>query len=480
MRSITALTTKVREQAEISQSLTVGEAVAVSHTPPVGLPFLLLITTVAALGGLLFGYDTAVISGAIGLLQAHFGLSATVTGWAASSALAGCVVGAVAAGKGADRFGRQRFLLLAGICFLVSALGTAAASSFSVFIAFRMAGGIGIGMASVVSPLYIAESSPAYWRGRLVAVNQLAIVLGMLLIYLVNYRIHQSGTALWNETSGWRWMFASGAFPSLLLLLLLFTVPETARFLLMKGRRVEAEQVAAKTGTDTLREILSAEERPLNSRLAASRMYSIGVMLAILQQVTGINVFLYYAPSIFAHVSHSRDVALEQTIAVGAVNVVFTVLAMVFVDRVGRKPLLVGGAIGMAVCLIGMGWSVMHQSTSASLLLYVLLYIACFALSVGPVTWILLSELFPMGCRAQAMALSTAALWAANFLVSQTFPMLDQNSFLIAHFGHGFPFFVYALFCAIEIWFVCAFVPETKNRRLEDIEQYWNPGVGCD
>lgn len=468
------LTTNVRQQSEIPQSCTANEMIAVSRPSSTGVLFLLLITSVAALGGLLFGYDTAVISGAVGLLQAHFNLTAAATGWAASSALAGCVLGAVAAGKGADRFGRHRFLLLAGICFLVSAVGTAAASSFSVFIAFRMMGGVGIGMASVVSPLYIAESSPAYWRGRLVAVNQLAIVLGMLLIYLVNYRIHQSGSELWNKTTGWRWMFASGVLPSVLLLLLLFTVPETARFLLMQGRRSEAERVAARTGTDTLREIMSAEEQPSIFTHNASRMYGIGIVLAVLQQVTGINVFLYYAPSIFARVSHSGDVALQQTVAVGAVNVVFTVLAMVFVDRIGRKPLLVGGAMGMAICLAGMGWSVMHQSTSAVLLVYILLYIACFALSVGPVTWILLAELFPMTFRAQAMAMSTAALWAANFVVSQTFPMLDQNASLISHFGHGFPFFIYAIFCGVEIWFVWTMIPETKHRRLEEIEQYWN------
>lgn len=466
----------MREHAQISQALSASETSADPRPSFVRLSFLLLITSVVALGGLLFGYDTAVISGAIGLLQVHFGLTAAQTGWAASSALAGCVAGAVVAGKGADRFGRHRFLLLASVCFLVSAVGTALASSFTSFIAFRILGGVGIGIASLVSPLYIAESSPAYWRGRLVSVNQLAIVLGMLLIYLVNYEVHQSGSIQWNQANGWRWMFASGVLPSVFLLLLLFAVPETARFLLMKGRRTEAEQVAARTGTDTLREILSAEQRPRYQRNHMSRIYTIGIVLAILQQITGVNVFLYYAPSIFARATHSSGAALEQTIAVGAVNVAFTVLAMVFVDRLGRKPLLIGGTIGMAVCLAGMGWSVMHQSASASLLVYVLLYIACFALSVGPVTWVLLSELFPMAFRAQAMAVSTAALWAANFMVSQTFPMLDQNSFLIAHFGHGFPFFIYALFCVFEVWFVWTFVPETKNRRLEDIEQYWNSG----
>lgn len=461
---------------EISQIPTASETHSIPRPSAVKVPFLLLITMVAALGGLLFGYDTAVISGAIWLLQSHFSLTAAQTGWAASSALAGCVLGSFSAGKGADRFGRHRLLMLAAICFLVSALGAAVASSFAGFVLFRILGGLGIGIASLVSPLYIAESSPARWRGRLVAVNQLAIVLGMLLIYLVNYRIHQSGTEQWNEVAGWRWMFASGVLPSLLLLLLLFLVPETARFLLMKGRREEAEKVAARTGADTLNEILSAEERPRNKLNHASRIYAIGITLAVLQQITGINVFLYYAPSIFARVTHSGDIALEQTICVGVVNVVFTVLAMVFVDRLGRKPLLIGGSIGMAFCLAGMGWSVMHQSSSALLLLYVLLYIASFALSVGPVTWILLSELFPMSIRAQAMAVSTAALWAANFLVSQSFPMLDQNSYLILHFGHGFPFFVYAFFCLIEIWFVGTFVRETKDRSLEEIERYWNTG----
>lgn len=467
----------MRQGAEISRVPPGSETYTVSQPVPVRVSFLLLITSVAALGGLLFGYDTAVISGAIGPLQNHFALSAAQTGWAASSALAGCVLGSVIAGKGADRFGRRRFLLLAGLGFLASALGTALAPSFFVFILFRILGGVGIGIASLVSPLYIAESSPAHWRGRLVAANQLAIVLGMLLIYLVNYEIHRLGSDPWNEATGWRWMFASGIIPSALLLLLLLTVPETARFLLMKGRRAEAEEVAARTGADTLNEILSAEERPRCHQDYAPRIYMVGIALAVLQQITGINVFLYYAPSIFARVTHSGAVALEQTICVGAVNVIFTILAMVFVDRLGRKPLLIAGSIGMAACLAGMGWSVMHQSSSKSLLLYVLLYIACFAFSVGPVTWILLSEIFPMSLRARAMAVSTAALWAANFLVSQTFPMLDQNSFLIARFGHGFPFFVYAFFCLIEIWFIGNFVRETKNRSLEEIEQFWNSEV---
>ncbi|WP_058189405.1 sugar porter family MFS transporter [Terracidiphilus gabretensis] len=435
--------------------------------------FLLLMTGVAALGGLLFGYDTAVISGAIGPLAAHFHLGAAATGWAASSALAGCVLGAAGAGWGCDLYGRHRFLLLAGICFLVSAAGTAMANSLGTLVAFRILGGMGIGAASVVSPLYISESSPARWRGRLVAVNQLAIVSGMLLIYLVNYQITHNCDAQWNETTGWRWMFASGILPSALLMLLLSTVPETARFLLLKGRSAEAEKVAALTGAEMLNEIHAGEHSavPILNR---KRMYAVGILLAVLQQVTGINVFLYYAPSIFAHASHSGDVALQQTIAVGAVNVIFTIIAMLLVDRAGRKPLLLGGSAGMAVCLVAMGWAIMRGNNSAWLLFFVLAYIACFALSVGPVTWILLAELFPSKSRGMAMAVSTAVLWAANFVVSQTFPMLDQSARLIARFNHGFPFFFYAGFCLLEIWFVAAFVPETKNKRLEEIARQWS------
>ncbi|MGA2249803.1 sugar porter family MFS transporter [Terracidiphilus sp.] len=436
--------------------------------------FLLLMTGVAALGGLLFGYDTAVISGAIGPLSAHFHLGAAATGWAASSALAGCVFGAAGAGFGCDLYGRHRFLLFAGVCFFVSAVGAAAANSLGMLVIFRILGGLGIGAASVISPLYISESSPARWRGKLVAVNQLAIVFGMLLIYLVNYLIARNSDAQWNENIGWRWMFASGVLPSALLLLLLFTVPETARFLLLKGQRAEAEKVAARTGSEMLNEILAAE-RPVTATIPnRKRMYAVGILLAVLQQITGINVFLYYAPSIFAHVSHSGDSALLQTIAVGAVNVLFTIAAMMFVDRIGRKPLLLWGSAGMLVCLTAMGWAVMHGSNSAWLLLCVLSYIACFALSVGPVTWILLSELFPSAERGLVMAVSTAALWTANFAVSQTFPMLDQSAWLIARFGHGFPFFLYAVFCLLEIWVVAMLVPETKNKRLEEIARQWS------
>lgn len=439
-----------------------------------GSIYLVLISSVAALGGLLFGYDTAVISGAIGLLQSHFSLSSAAAGWAASSALAGCVLGTAVAGLGGDRLGRHKILHFSAVCFLVSAVGAALAPSIEWFVAFRIAGGVGIGAASIASPLYISEIAPRKWRGRLVALNQLAIIFGMLVIYVVNYWISLRGSTLWNETMGWRWMFASGIIPSLLLLGLLFYVPETARFLMMHGRRVEAEKVARRIGGGAFEGVLerTVTAQPRHEHL--SRVLWIGIVLAMLQQVTGINVFLYYAPEIFNHITHAGSVALLETVFVGAVNMLFTVVAMTLVDKAGRKPLLIGGSLGMGVCLSALGAAALHSDTGVWLLPFVLGYIACFALSVGPVTWVVLSEIFPAHFRARAMAVASAALWLANFAVSQTFPMLDQSPVLIRHFGHGFPFFIYASFCVIETWFVWRYLPETKNRSLEEISAWWS------
>ncbi|MGA9063400.1 MAG: sugar porter family MFS transporter [Terracidiphilus sp.] len=439
-----------------------------------GSLYLVLISNVAALGGLLFGYDTAVISGAIGLLQTHFSLSAAAAGWAASSALAGCVLGAAVAGLWGDWLGRHKVLHISALCFVISAIGTAIAPSIVFFIAFRIVGGVGIGAASIASPLYISEVAPRRWRGRLVTMNQLAIVFGMLVIYAVNYLIHRAGSSQWNETTGWRWMFASGIVPSLLLLVLLFMVPETPRFLLMHGHKDEAERIALRIGGGTLEDL---DQKPVITEASHEHLGKVlwlGIVLAVLQQVTGVNVFMYYAPEIFNHISHSGDTSLLETVLVGGVNLLFTVIAMAMVDRAGRKPLLIGGSLGMGVCLVAMGAAAMHSDTGAWLLIFMLGYIACYALSVGPVTWVFLSEIFPAHYRARAMALASIALWSANFMVSQTFPMMDQSRTLFQHFGHGFPYFLYAGFCVIETWFVWCKLPETKNRSLEEISSWWS------
>ena len=442
--------------------------------------FVGVVSCIAALGGLLFGYDTAVISGAIGFLQTHFNLNPTETGWAASCALAGCVLGAAFAGQVSDAIGRRMVILLSAIMFLVSAAGTAVAPSFSIFVVFRIVGGMGIGAASMASPLYIAEIAPAQWRGRLVTLNQLALVCGMLLIYLVNYEIVRHGTAQWNASVGWRWMFASGAAPSIALLALLFVVPETPRFLLLKGRPDEARRVAERIEPDfwnqlQMQELQIMQQKPRNISLSSEsrRIGMIGIALACLQQVTGINVFLYYAPELFKHAGAGTNSALIQTVALGAVNVAFTVVSMAFVDRIGRKPLWVVGAIGMGCCLCAVGLSMSLGYVGSSLLLFALAYMAFFACSVGPVTWVLLSEVFPLRSRGRLMAMATVALWVTNFVVSQTFPQLDQNPWLVEHFHHGFPFLIYATFCFLGSWFVGAKFPETKGRTLEEIEEWW-------
>jgi SP family xylose:H+ symportor-like MFS transporter len=446
--------------------------------------YLIRLSLVAALGGLLFGYDTAVISGAIGFLQSHFELTAAMKGWAASSALVGCFIGVLFAGEVNDRLGRRTALIVSAVLFLVSALGSAVPRTLTEFVVFRLIGGLGVGMASMTSPMYIAEISPAGVRGRMVSVNQLAIVFGMLVVYFVNYFIARSGDQLWNVDMGWRWMFASEAVPATLLLLLLVGVPESPRFLIHQGREKEARRVLERIAgpayaEQEMQEIQSALKQEPASLLELFQpgmrvVLVIGVSLAVLQQITGVNVFLYYAPEILKSVAGSNmDIALIQTVLVGAVNLLFTILAIWVVDRVGRKPLMILGAAGMGVCLTAIGVASMTQSIGPWLLFFMLGYIACFAVSVGPVTWVILSEIFPTRVRGRGLAVATFFLWVANFVVSQTFPMMAENAYLVDKFHNGFPFLLYAAFCAVLVGVIIGLVPETKGRSLEQIECMW-------
>lgn len=445
--------------------------------------YVVLVCLVAALGGLLFGYDTAVIAGAIGFLQAHFDLDPAMKGWAASSALLGCVLGVSFAGILSDRAGRKKTLLFSACLFLVSAVGTALAGSFAHFVLARILGGVGIGIASMASPMYIAEITPARIRGRMVSANQLAIISGMLVIYFVNYFVARHGDEAWNAATGWRWMFASGAIPSVLFLALLLWVPESPRWLVEQGLKERARGILSRIGgksfADT--ELSSIEEIVLREKHMPPGLLApgvkpvllIGVALAVLQQVTGINVFLYYAPEIFKRLGSGVNAALLQTIIVGAVNMLFTVIAIQTVDAVGRKPLMIVGASGMGVSLFAMGLAAQLQAVSFWVLAIILSYMACFALSVGPVTWVILSEIFPTRVRGRALSVATFALWTSNFFVSQTFPMMDEQPWLASKFNHGFPFYVYALFCVVLVWLVWKKIPETKGRSLEDIEKAW-------
>ncbi len=448
------------------------------------LLYLTLICLVATLGGLLFGYDTAVISGGIGNLSEHFALSDAGTGWAAGSALLGCMIGAALAGPASDWLGRRATLMLSAILFLISAIGTAIPETLNEFVVYRIIGGVGVGAASLTSPMYIAEISPARLRGRLVSLNQFAIVFGIVVVYFVNYLIALQGDHAWNVTTGWRWMFGSEAIPATSLLVLLFFVPESPRWLVKRGRERDARAILTRVGgaAQADRELTEINLALSHEKGTVLQMFEpglrvallIGVGLAILQQITGINVVIYYAPEILKSVvRESVDAALLQTVLVGAVNMIFTIIAIWTVDKLGRKPLMLIGASGMGFCLLAMSAAAYWEIMGPSLLIFMLGYIACFAISVGPVTWVILSEIFPTKIRGRAMGIAVLAMWLANYIVSQTFPMMNGNEWLVEKFNHAFPFWVYAAFCPVLALLVWRLVPETKGRSLEEIERMW-------
>jgi sugar porter (SP) family MFS transporter len=451
------------------------------------IAYVYLLAVVAALGGLLFGYDTAVITGAIGFLTTHFKLDpAFEKGWAAASVLLGCAAGAAVAGFLSDALGRKKMLLLAGVLFLFSSLGTALPNSVGIFVVFRLLAGVAIGVASISSPMYIAEISPARMRGRMVSINQFAIVSGILAAYFVNLIVAAYGDAAgpqWNVEHGWRWMFGLCSLPAILFLALLVLVPESPRWLTKQERPDEAESILARiNGPEIARAELAAikqaiaEESGSLAQLFEPGMRAalvIGIVLAVLQQITGINVFLYFAPEIFKKMGSGVNAALLQQVVVGAVNIAFTVVAIRTVDRWGRKPLMLFGSAGMGLTLLGMGAAAYVGRADVWVLAFILGYIACFALSVGPVTWVILSEIFPTRIRGRAIGIATVCLWLADFVVTQTFPMMDENIWLVEVFHRSFPFLVYAFFCVVSVLFIWRYVPETKGKTLEEIERSW-------
>ena len=442
------------------------------------------ITMSAAIGGLLFGYDTAVISGAIGSLTQYFSLSPVEIGWAISSALVGCLIGAFFSDRCSSHFGRKNSMAIAALLFLVSAIGTAIPESFSVFIVFRIVGGIGVGLASMVVPMYIAEIAPAEKRGELVAYNQLAIVSGIVIVYFVNYFISLQGNFNWNIEIGWRYMFASESIPALIYLVLVFFIPESPRWLLEKKRVSSAGAVLEKLNPASkvpglLQEIkasMSAENKSSWKLLlepTLRRALVVGIGLSIFQQITGINAILYYAPEIFRSFGSGVNVSLLETSILGVVNLVFTIASIYLVDKTGRKPLLNLGSIGMFVSLSVVGLASYFHISGLWLLGFLMLFMASFSLSWGPVVWVLLSEIFPNRVRGLALSIAVFIQWVANFVVSQTFPMLTENSFLKTTFNGAFPFWLFAIFCLTALAFVWKFVPETKNRALEEMDAMW-------
>ncbi|WP_066222709.1 D-xylose transporter XylE [Formosa haliotis] len=462
--------------------------------------YLIKLTLVATLGGLLFGYDTGVISGTVGSLESFFvtpkGLSETAAsafkGFLVSSALIGCVIGGVFGGLISKKLGRKKGLILAAVLFLISALGSAMPEMFikpigeldhtfsTIFIFYRILGGIGVGLASMLSPLYIAEIAPAKSRGKLVSLNQLAIVGGFMVVYFVNYFISRSGGSdAWLNEVGWRWMFASEVIPAGLFLGLLFFVPDTPRSLMLKNKPKEALEVLTKVnGEAEARKILVEIEGTMEESSGKLLSYGwgiiiIGITLSVFQQFVGINVVLYYAPEIFKSIDPNTDGALLLTIIVGIVNFLFTIIAVKTVDKYGRKPLMMIGALGMAIAMLALGFVFFSGATGYLALGCMMLYVASFAMSWGPVVWVLLSEIFPNKIRGKAMAVAVAAQWISNYLVSLTFPMMDDNSYLTEQFNHGFAYWVYGIMSILAMLFVWKYVPETKGKTLEEMNDLW-------
>lgn len=518
------------------------------------------ITLVAALGGLLFGYDTAVISGTTGALDNFFvrplfadadmahsviveykiiislcliiialltgsfliklydarkggiytailvilglciwyfrfwslpnelteTMASSIKGFTISSALVGCIIGGALGGTISQSIGRKRGLIIAAVLFTISALGSAIPDKLnfmgvemvSSLIFYRIIGGIGVGIASMLSPMYIAEVAPAKMRGQLVSLNQFAIIFGMLVVYFANYFIASQGDENWLNTIGWRWMFASELIPCALFFVLLFFVPMTPRYLMLKGEEVSAKKVLTRlygeqTATEEIAQIRdSLVEKNARWLSFGAVVLVVGILLSFFQQAVGINVVLYYAPEIFRTMGSGTDASLLQTIIVGIINLTFTVVAILTVDRFGRKPLMIIGAIGMAVSMFALGMTFYLDMVGMASLIFMLLYTASFAMSWGPVAWVLLAEIFPNSIRG-AMSIAVAVQWLANLIVSWTFPVMNENTALTDMFHHGFAYWVYGVMGILAAFFVWKMVPETKGRTLEDIEKLW-------
>ncbi len=432
--------------------------------------YVLLISMVAACGGLLFGFDTGVISGVLPFLKAHFALNDLMSGWIVSILTIGCVIGVMFSGNLADKYGRKNMLYMASFLFLVSVIGEATAQNIIIFQCFRFLGGLAVGTASVASPMYISEIAPADKRGKMVSINQLAIVTGILLGFFTNYFLAKTGD------NNWRWMLVVMAIPSLALLILLFFVPRSPRWLASVGRSEKAMQVLQKiVGKDQASQELAEIQQSLSKKeekstlkgLLKSKSKSvlfIGILLAVFQQITGINAIMYYAPIIFESIGFSTDSALFQTILIGSINVLFTVVAMLFIDKKGRKPLLLTGSGIMAISLGILAFTINSSAGQYLILTCILVYIAAFAVSLGPVTWVLIAEIFPNKYRAIGMSVSTMFLWLFAFLIALFFPSI------LSGLGATGTFILFMLICIVAFFFYLFAIKETKNTKLEDVE----------
>lgn len=447
--------------------------------------YLLLICLVSAMGGLLFGYDWVVIGGAKIFYEPFFQLenSAALRGWAMSSSLIGCLVGALLSGKWSDRYGRKKMLIMAAFLFILSAVGTGATSDFNWFIIYRIIGGLGIGIASNVSPVYIAEVSPASIRGKLVSLNQLTIVLGILFAQIANWLIGDGFTAPDGTLTAdgiewaWRWMFWAELIPAVLFFILAFIIPESPRWLTAFGQEEKARRILVRIGGDEFAEQTLTDARQATqtkteevhwkalAKPDVRNVLLIGIVLAIFQQWCGINVIFNYAHEIFSAAGYAVSDVLMNIVVTGITNVIFTFVAIYTVDKLGRRSLMLIGSAGLTLIYLILGTCYYFGFSGWPMLLLVVLAIACYAMSLAPVVWVVLSEIFPARIRGMAMALSTFFLWVACFILTYTFPILNETV------GASGTFWLYGLICLAGGLFIRIKLPETKGKTLGEIEK---------
>lgn len=459
--------------------------------------YIVRIALIAAIGGFLFGFDTGVIGGTQLYFTEHFSLSPGEQGWAVGSALYGCLVGALVAGYLTKAISRKYTLVLSAVLFCVSAWGSGVASSLTELVIYRIIGGVGIGFASMAAPMYIAEVSPAAQRGKMVSLYQLSIVLGFFAVFLATYYIGGGNSAelsaeqlaavhQQNLERGWRVMFWAELLPAGLFLLMLFFVPHSPRWLVMRNRNDDAKSVLSKLYKDQGRIEANVEE--IKASLADTKVGTnvktlagglafavfIGVMLSVFQQITGINAILYYGAEIFSNaLGYGPQDALKQQLWLGAVNLAFTFIAIFSVDKWGRKPLYLLGTSGMFIGLSTLGFTIYTQQLGIVSLLSILMFIGSFAMSMGPVVWVMLSEMFPNHIRSLAMAIAVGAQWLFNGIVASVFPVINRSELNEQQFNGALPYFIFAFFCVVAFVFVWRFMPETKGKTLEEIEQVW-------
>ena len=461
------------------------------------LGYILVICSVAALGGLLLGYDTAVISGAINPIKRYFNLGPAGMGWAVSNVAIGCIVGAFSSGWIASRIGRKRSLILAAVLFSISAIGSAAAKGFFLFIVYRMIGGLAVGLASSVSPMYMSEVSPRNIRGRALSMQNFAIVFGQIVIFVVNYFIARGATNVWLDTVGWRIMIGSEAIPCVLFVIASFFIPESPRWHVMVGREKDAMKTLSKifkkryaqTILDEIKEsILESKKIEAESKkfdLHRDKTFwfiaFLACTVAVFQQTSGVNVMMYFAPVVLENVTGSTEVAMFMTIWVGVVQLIGTVIGSFLMDKVGRVPLLKIGSIGASAGLLVTSYFLYHSAgvsgnTAIAMgygtLIGMLLFMIFFAFSWSLGAWIVVSEIFPNRMRSVGMSLSVGALWVSNFFVGLFFPILNGNQYLNEHFHGAFPMWLFAGLTAISFLFIARFLPETKGIALEQMEAH--------